>query len=373
MARSIEWHTAPAVWLAGLALVTALFAPARLSAQVASPHAIDVPGWFLESFLDFPDEVASAAKNGKRLMLYFGQDGCPYCRALMQTNFSQQPIVDKTRRHFEAIALNIWGDREVVGFGGERLTEKQFAKLLKVQFTPTLLFLDEKGRVTTRLNGYWPPHRFGAALDYVIGRHEGSTTLGEYVARHAADAANAQLADEPFYLNAAPRAGRTGSGPQGGSSRPAGPDRLEPPLDLRRKPGGKPLAVLFETRHCKACDELHAEGLRRAEMKALIARFDIVRFALDDATTIVTPAGQRLPAQQWARELGIGYTPSVVFFDASQREVFRFEGYVRPFHLIGAFDYVAQGAYRKQPEFQRFLQDRAERARARGQPVDLWR
>lgn len=347
MAR-INWHCAAARWLVGITLVVAaLLAPARLSAQVASPHAIEVPGWFLDSFLDFPDEVAGAAKAGKRLMLYFGQDGCPYCRELMQANFSQRALVDKTRRHFEAIALNIWGDREVVGFDGQRLSEKQFAKALKVQFTPTLLFLDEQGRVTTRLNGYWPPHKFGAALDYVIGRHGGATSLGDYVARHAADAANAQLADEPFYLKA--------------------------PHDLRRKPGSKPLAVLFETRHCKACDELHAEGLRRSEMQSMIGRFDIVRFALDDGAPIVTPGGQRLPAQQWARELAIAYTPSVVFFDGSNREVFRFEGYMRPFHLTGAFDYVAQGAYRTQPEFQRFLQDRAERARARGQPVDLWR
>ena len=280
-------------------------------------------------------------------MLYFGQDGCPYCRELMQANFSQKAIVDKTRRHFEVIALNIWGDREVTDFDGQRLSEKQFAKALKVQFTPTLLFLDEQGRVAARLNGYWPPHKFGAALDFVIGRHGRTTTLGDYVARHATDAANAQLAEEAYFLKA--------------------------PHDLRRTPGGKPLAVLFETRHCKACDELHAEGLRRAEMQSMISRFDIVRFALDDGTPIVTPAGQRVPAQQWARQLAIAYTPSVVFFDASNREVFRFEGYVRPFHLTGAFDYVAQGAYRTQPEFQRFLQDRAERARARGQSVDLWR
>ena len=35
------------------------------------------------------------------------RDGCPYCRQLMVTNFSQRRIVDKTRRHFVAIALNI--------------------------------------------------------------------------------------------------------------------------------------------------------------------------------------------------------------------------------------------------------------------------
>jgi CelD/BcsL family acetyltransferase involved in cellulose biosynthesis len=53
--------------------------------------------------------------------------------------------------------------------------------------------------------------------------------------------------------------------------------------------------------------------------------------------------------------------------------VFRLEGYLRPFHLIGAFDYVAQGAYRTQPEFQRFLQAKADRLREQGQVVDLWR
>lgn len=331
----------------GAAAAVAAGARAVAQAQQASPHAIDIPTWFLESFLDFKDEAATAAKAGKRLMLYFGQDGCPYCRELMQTNFSQKSIVDKTRTHFEAIALNIWGDREVTWVDGQRLSEKQFARLLKVQFTPTLLFLDEQGRVTTRLNGYWPPHRFDAALDFVIGRLDRSkVTLGEHVAQHAREAAHAQLADEPFFL--------------------------KPPHDLRRKPGGKPLAVLWETRQCKACDEMHAQGFKRPDMKALLDRFDIVRFALGDTTELLTPDGRKTTAQTWARELDVSYTPTVVFFDAGPREVFRFEGYVRPFHLTGSFDYVAQGAYRRQPEFQRFLQEKADRARAAGKPVDLW-
>lgn len=317
-------------------------------AQQPSPHAIDIPSWFLESFLDFKDEAATAAKGGKRLMLYFGQDGCPYCRELMTNNFSQKAIVDKTRKHFEAVAINIWGDREVTWTDGQRMSEKQFAKLLKVQFTPTLLFLDEQAQVTSRLNGYWPPHRFDPALDYVIARLDRKgISLADHVAQHAHEAANAQLAEEPFYL--------------------------KPPFDLRRKAGGKPLAVLWETRSCKACDEMHSEGFRRAEIKALLAKFDVVRFALGDATELIAPDGRKRSANEWARELKLSYTPSVVFFDAGNREVFRFEGYVRPFHLAGGFDYVAQGAYRTQPEFQRFLQEKTERAKARGQSVDLWK
>ena len=67
-----------------------------------------------------------------------------------------------------------------------------------------------------------------------------------------------------------------------------------------------------------------------------------------------------------ARKLGIAYTPSIVLFDAG-KEAFRIEAYVRPFHLAGALDYVASGAYRSEPSFQRFLQARGERMRGRGE------
>src|SRR5438128_1463555 len=91
----------------------------RELAQSASPQAIDIPGWFSESLLDLREDVREAAKEGKRVLLYFGQDGCPYCKALMRTNFTQPLIVSKARSHFTAIALNIWGDREVTSLDGK--------------------------------------------------------------------------------------------------------------------------------------------------------------------------------------------------------------------------------------------------------------
>ena len=40
------------------------------------------------------------------------------------------------------------------------------------------------------------------------------------------------------------------------------------------------------------------------------------------------------------------------------------EAYLKAFHLASSLDYVASGAYRKQPSFQRFIQARAEKIRA---------
>lgn len=326
------------------ALLCALSLCAR--AQVVAPHAIEPPPWFAQSFLDLREDIAEAARDGKRLLLYFGQDGCPYCARLMQVNFTQKAIVDKTRRHFVAIAINIWGDREVTWIDGTRLGEKAFAKRLRIQFTPTLLFFDEKGGIALRLNGYYPPRRFEAALDYVAGHMESKLAFGKYLESAVKDEASPTLHPEPFLIST---------------------------RNLAREPGAKPLAVVFETPYCAGCDEMHHEGFQRAAVRAEIAKFDVVRFAIGDRKPVTTPDGKTLRLDAWARELKILYTPSIVFFDAKGHEVFRAEAYLRPFHLAGSLAYVSSGAYLKEPSFQRFLQARGERMRKQGQSIDLWK
>ncbi|MGE5170686.1 MAG: thioredoxin family protein [Rudaea sp.] len=330
-----------------LVAVLALVLAPLAHAQQPSPYAIDIPAWFTETFLDFREDVADAAREGKRLMLYFGQDGCPYCKQLMVVNFSQRSIVEKTRKNFVAIALNIWGDRETHWIDGRSRTEKELARFLDVQFTPTLLFLDEHAKVVARLDGYYPPQKFEAVLDYVANRMENKVPLADYVRQAAQAPASPRQNDQSFFL--------------------------PPPYDLRRKADAKPLAVIFETTDCAACDEMHRDAFTRPEVLAQVAHFDVVRLALGAPTPLLTPDGRASTAGAWARELGITYTPSVVFFGAHGAEVFRVRAYVRPFHLASAFDYVASGAYREEPSFQRFIQQRAERIREEGGSVDLWK
>ena len=342
----VRLHRARLRWLIAVGLVLSLARGPAL-AQEPSPYAIDIPKWFTDSFLDFRADIVDAKREKRRLMVYFGQDGCPYCTALMTTNFSQQRIVEKTRRNFVAIALNIFGDRETKWLDGTVMTEKELARKLRVQFTPTLLFFDETGAIVARLDGYYPPNKLEAVLDYVAERRERKTSLGAWLARNARDPASPKLADEAFFL--------------------------PPPYDLRRRPGGKPLAVLFETPYCAPCDELHRDAFKRLEVKALLENFDVVRFALGASTPLVTPFARSTTARDWAGELGVTYTPALVFFADDGREVFRIDAYLRPFHLASSLEYVASGAYRDEPSFQRFIQGRAERLRRQGHTVELWK
>jgi len=282
------------------------------------------------------------------LILYFYQDGCPYCAKLLRENFADRAIVAYTREHFEVDPINIWGDREVTDLKSNSLTEKTFAGALRVQYTPTLIFVNEKGQVALRINGYFPPHKFLLALQYVAEGHPGKIKFTDFLAANDT--------------------GKAASGkiqPIDGA--------LAHPLELKdaQTGSGKPLLVLFEQAVCNACDELHEDVLQRPSVRDSLAALDVAQVDIASTAKLQTPDGKTLPAREWARQLGIQFTPSLVFFDPAGKEVFRTEAYLKTFHLHGAMDYVSSGAYKTQPNFQRYLQVRTDELHAKGVEVDL--
>ena len=102
--RPTAWHRIIWVFVSLLLLATA--SPAAEEAEYP-----EQPAWFKQSFLDLREDVAEAKQAGKRVLLYFHQDGCPYCARLLRENFGNRRIAEKTRKHFDVIAINIWGDR----------------------------------------------------------------------------------------------------------------------------------------------------------------------------------------------------------------------------------------------------------------------
>ena len=132
------------------ALLLVLFAGSGQTAgergKYSGAERAEHPAWFKDSFLDFEEDVQEAASRNKRVMLYFHQDGCPYCSKLVTDNFSQQDIVETMQASLESVAINMWGDREIVTIDGTPYTEKTLAAALRVNYTPTLIFLDEQGQ-----------------------------------------------------------------------------------------------------------------------------------------------------------------------------------------------------------------------------------
>lgn len=128
-------------------------------------HAREVPDWFAETMLDARDEAADAARQGKRLMLYFWLEGCPYCQRMTSVTFRDPAVLERLKRSFVPVGVNIRGDRDIGWTDGATLTEKQLTAKLGVRDTPTILFLDAKGEIVLRRVGYVAPAEFARALD----------------------------------------------------------------------------------------------------------------------------------------------------------------------------------------------------------------
>ena len=89
--------------------------------------ATEYPTWFKDSFLNLRDDIAEAKAQHKRVMLLFTQDNCPYCNALVERNLAQKETEQLLRQRFEVVAINLWGDREVMGFVGDTVRLGQSA------------------------------------------------------------------------------------------------------------------------------------------------------------------------------------------------------------------------------------------------------
>lgn len=304
-----------------------------------APRVRDIlyPEWFKPSFLDLRDDLQEARAAGKRgLILYFGQKHCAYCKKLLEENFVREDIAAYTQKHFDVIALDIHGSREVVTPAGERITEMEWAKRLDGYFTPSLLFLNLEGEVALFLRGYYPTYTFMAALEFVADAHYQNEAFQAFIAR-------AQPLSE--------------------DGEPVAEDWFQPPpyqLDRSRWPAQRELVVMFEQGDCFACDLLHTDPLADPSVLEKIRQLDVVQLDPRDETLVITPQGKRTTAKEWAKDLGLFYYPSLLFFDPSGKEVLRIDSVVRLYRLNLALEYVSSGGYREQPNFQAWKRARDE-------------
>lgn len=133
---------------------------------------------------NFQDEIEVAAEDGKRLVLFFHQAGCPYCDK-MRTRIHPAPaVMDYYSKHFVMMESNIKGNLEVVTPDGETTTEIGMARKLRVRATPVFAFYDTDGTLALRATGYLDEKLFLLAGQYVV---DGGKKTGKSFYRYVQD------------------------------------------------------------------------------------------------------------------------------------------------------------------------------------------
>lgn len=148
-----------------------------------------VQDWYVESFLDLPEDFAAAKADGKGFALQWSQRGCPLCKRLHTEYFADPAIETYVRDHFSVVHLDIFGAREVTGFDGAALSEKALAGHYAVRATPTFQFFGlREGKVVevARLPGLLPKPEFLGMFRYVEAGAYDSTGFEAWLAAQKA-------------------------------------------------------------------------------------------------------------------------------------------------------------------------------------------
>ncbi len=278
------------------------------------------PAWFKQSFLDIAEDVSEAADADKHVILFLEMDGCPYCYKMMEENFRNAPYRDFIQERFDVIALNIKGDREVAINAEQSVSEKDLSRILKVAYTPTVVFLDQDNKQVARVSGYRNVDDFKQVLDYVAEKAYVTQSLTQYLEANKTDGIYT-LRDHP---------------------------QIQAISDLSTV-ADRPLALLFEDSSCVACAALHDGHLADPEVNAALKKLTLVRLDTDSEAPIVDPNGNQTTPKALAASLGIEYRPTIVLFDKG-REITRIESMLYRYHFVGMLEYVGDRKYVEYPD-----------------------
>ena len=276
----------------------------------------EMPGWFKQSFLEIADDTDEAGAAGKHVILFFSLEECPYCDRMLEESFRPEARARYIRQHFDTIAINVRGAREVAFNDEIRVSEKQLAEILKVRATPAILFLDADNRAVARIDGYRAPARFREVLDYVASRAYQNASLADYL--------DARLDQSVYRLRAS--------------------ELFTDLRDLSSVDG--PLMLVLEDGSCYDCAEFHDGVLAHPDVRAEIAAYTVVRLDAASDAPIVGVDGDATTARQLARQYDMIYRPGVLLFDDGAL-IARSDSLIYPFHFKEMLRYVAGGYYRE--------------------------
>jgi thioredoxin-related protein len=133
-----------------LLLCALLVATLARAAETRDPYTY----FFNANTGDFRAELADAKNAGKKaIFVLFEQEGCPGCLH-MKNHVLNRPDVQKFyRERFVNFTVDIYSAVPITDFAGRGVTEKDYARSLRVKGTPTLLFYDLAGKEVLRIVG----------------------------------------------------------------------------------------------------------------------------------------------------------------------------------------------------------------------------
>ena len=309
--------------------------------QITGGAAYEIPSWFTDSFLDIAEDVEDAMDENKSVLLYFHLDNCPYCSSMLDQNFKSGDNLAFIQKHFSVIAVNLKGDREITLNENEALLEKELSKILKVQYTPTIIFIGEDGKQAFRTNGYRTPKAFRQVLEYVVSQSYKNTTLSDYVE------SNHKSSKGYTFINY------------------SGLEKASYLQDYKQ-----PVAILFEDKDCIDCKNFHEKLINRDDVKAELKQYLFIRFDAYSDQKIINFDGKVTSPRKMVKDFDLNYRPGVLLFNEG-KNITKIDGQLYSFHFNTVLRYVSGKHYEDFPRFGDYLKVRQQEMLEQGIDINI--
>ncbi len=110
--------------------------------------------------------------------------------------------------------------------------------------------------------------------------------------------------------------------------------------------GKKGLMLLFTTKGCSYCEQFIHRSLSDPKIAKLVQeKFDSIGMEIFDDAEMVGPAGETLAVKHFAKKEGVGFAPTLLFYDKNGKRVLRQIGYQTPQRFLHLMDYVTDDHY----------------------------
>ena len=113
-----------------------------------------------------------------------------------------------------------------------------------------------------------------------------------------------------------------------------------------RDNGKKGLMILFTTEGCSYCNVFIHDSLGNPEVSARVQEhFDSIGMEIFDDALMVSPAGEEMPIKVFAKQEGVQYSPTLMFYTNEGKKIFVKTGYLSTERFSSVLDYLINDHY----------------------------
>ena len=130
-------------------------------------------------WLPYEEALDQAQASGKPLLIFVTAEWCVHCQTMKRESFTKNDIRRTLKQNYHPVLLDL-DSREKLRFRDEEITERELARKLNVQTTPTTFFLDADEKVMGSHEGFIDTERLKDLLSFVISDHFGEMSFESY-------------------------------------------------------------------------------------------------------------------------------------------------------------------------------------------------